>query len=135
MVGDIHGQFYDMVKMLEVGGKPESIKYLFLGDYVDRGSFSLEVLLVLYALKLNYSKTIFMLRGNHECRQMTAFFNFRAEILYKYDQELYDLIMESFDSLPISCLVNGKFLALHGGISPSLKSVSPTLLTPLRWKI
>lgn len=123
MVGDIHGQFYDMVKMLEVGGKPENIKYLFLGDYVDRGSFSLEVLLVLYSLKLNYSKTIFMLRGNHECRQMTSFFNFRSEVLYKYDAELYDLIMESFDALPLSCLVNGKFLALHGGISPSLKSV------------
>lgn len=91
------------------------------------------MLLVLYSLKLNYSKTIFMLRGNHECRQMTSFFNFRSEILYKYDAELYDLIMESFDALPLSCLVNGKFLALHGGISPSLKSVSWSLIT--RWKI
>ena len=58
---------------------------------------------------------------------MTAFFNFRAEVLYKYDQEVYDIIMESFDALPLSCLVNGKFLALHGGISPNLKTVIASL--------
>jgi len=123
VVGDIHGQYYDMMKLLDVGGNPETTKYLFLGDYVDRGSFSVEVTLLLYSLKINYPKTIVMLRGNHECRQMTAFFNFRAEVLYKYDESIYNLFMESFDTLPLSCLVNGKFLALHGGISPELKTM------------
>lgn len=124
VVGDLHGQFYDMVKMLDVGGSPETTKYLFLGDYVDRGSFSVEVVLLLYSLKLNFPATIFMLRGNHECRQMTAFFNFRAECLYKYDLETYDLFMDTFDALPISCLVNEKFLALHGGLSPELRTLA-----------
>lgn len=65
-----------------------------------------------------------MLRGNHECRQMTSFFNFRDECLHKYDEQTYELFMETFDSLPIACLVNDKFLALHGGISPELKTLA-----------
>lgn len=85
VVGDIHGQFYDLIKILEVGGNPENTKYLFLGDFVDRGSFSVEVLILLYAIKLNFKDTVFFLRGNHECRQMTSFFNFRDECKYKYD--------------------------------------------------
>ena len=59
---------------------------------------------------------------------MTSYFNFRQEVLSKYDQDVYDLIMESFDSLPLSCIVNEKFIALHGGISPELKSVGPGLI-------
>lgn len=85
VVGDIHGQYYDLLKLLSVGGNPEDTKYLFLGDFVDRGSFSLEVIILILALKLSYPKTIFLLRGNHECRQMTACFNFRSECLAKYD--------------------------------------------------
>merc|ERR1712096_70671 len=98
-------------------------QYLFLGDYVDRGSFSIETLLLIFSLKLNFPKTIHLLRGNHECRQMTAFFNFRDECEYKYDQTVYKAFMESFDALPLCAIVNGKFLAVHGGLSPDLQTL------------
>eukprot|EP00357_Protocruzia_adherens_P011762 CAMPEP_0115012316 /NCGR_PEP_ID=MMETSP0216-20121206/24649_1 /TAXON_ID=223996 /ORGANISM="Protocruzia adherens, Strain Boccale" /LENGTH=470 /DNA_ID=CAMNT_0002381319 /DNA_START=932 /DNA_END=2344 /DNA_ORIENTATION=+ len=123
VVGDIHGQFFDLLKILQVGGPPESTKYLFLGDYVDRGSFSLEVVTLMFAIKLNFPSTIVMLRGNHECRHMTSFFNFRQECLYKYDEEVYTAVMDCFDALPIGCIINEKFLGVHGGISPDLKTV------------
>ncbi|ANQ05894.1 Serine/threonine-protein phosphatase [Plasmodium coatneyi] len=120
IVGDIHGQYYDFLKLLEVGGNPETTQFLFLGDYVDRGSFSIEVLLLLYALKINFPNRIWLIRGNHECRQMTSFFNFRDECEYKYDMVVYYAFMESFDTIPLSAVINGKFLAVHGGLSPQL---------------
>jgi serine/threonine-protein phosphatase 2B catalytic subunit len=123
IVGDIHGQFSDMLHMLEQSGPPAEIKYLFLGDYVDRGSFSVEVVTLLFAMKLNFPDRILLLRGNHESRQMSSFFNFREEVLYKFDSEVYDALMEAFDCLPLSAVVNKKFIALHGGISPQLKTL------------
>ncbi len=77
VVGDIHGQYYDFEKILDLGGMPAKggevaqNKYLFLGDYVDRGGFSVEVIILLYAFKLNFPNEVLLLRGNHECRQMT----------------------------------------------------------------
>jgi len=91
---------------------------------VDRGSFSIEVLLLLYSLKIAFPNTVSFIRGNHECRQMTSYFNFKTECLYKYDQEIYEMFMESFDLFPLACIINQRFLAVHGGISPELKMVA-----------
>ena len=123
VVGDLHGQFYDLLKCLEIAGNPDNTKYLFLGDYVDRGSFSIEILLLLFSLKINYPNSIIMLRGNHECRQMTSNFNFKKECEVKYDSEIYNLFMDTFDCLPLACLINEKFITVHGGISPDLQKI------------
>ena len=98
---------------------------LFLGDYVDRGNFSIEVLIFLYSLKLNFPNEIIMLRWNHESRAMTEHFTFRQEVLKKYDgdQDLYELFIETFEAMPIAADVNGDYLCMHGGISPDLNTL------------
>lgn len=77
IVGDVHGQYYDVCHMLEKAGKPGDINYLFLGDFVDRGIYGTEVMLLLMALKINYPQNVILLRGNHESRSMTENFTFR----------------------------------------------------------
>lgn len=95
-----------------------------MGDYVDRGMYSVEVMILLMCMKINYPSTFVLLRGNHECRQMTISFTFRQETLLKYDQEIFDAFCGMFDYMPLSCIVNGKFIAVHAGISPELKTLA-----------
>jgi len=123
VVGDIHGQYADLLNMISKAGEPGTLNYLFLGDYVDRGIFGIEVCLLLFAIKLNQPKSVIMLRGNHESRNMTDAFTFRDEVIERYDTEIYDLFMDVFDALPISALVAKKYLAMHGGIAKDLQKL------------
>jgi serine/threonine-protein phosphatase 2B catalytic subunit len=128
IIGDIHGQYYDLIHMFEKVVDQRSLSktnMLFLGDYVDRGNYSIEVCIFLFALKIAYPNSITMLRGNHESRAMTEHFTFREEVLAKYDNDesIYELFMDVFALLPIAAEVNGDYLCMHGGISPELVTV------------
>lgn len=124
IVGDIHGQFFDLKKMFEVLGDAERT-FLFLGDYVDRGCNSLETMLYLLLLKLERPARVFLLRGNHECRKTSFVYGLLEECERKYGTSIvWTILCNVFDHLPLAATINGRILALHGGIGPSLRELS-----------
>ena len=123
IAGDIHGQFYDLLNMFAKYAELPKGRYLLLGDYIDRGNFSFEVLFYLICLKVRYPKNIFLLRGNHESRLMTVEFSFKDEVGKKYDMNVYSHFISLFDCLPLAAVVGQKLFCVHAGISPDLKSI------------
>ncbi|CAB4278070.1 unnamed protein product [Prunus armeniaca] len=122
--GDIHGQFYDMKELFKVGGDCPKTNYLFLGDFVDRGFYSVETFLLLLALKVRYPDRITLIRGNHESRQITQVYGFYDECLRKYGSvNVWRYCTDIFDYLSLSALIENKIFSVHGGLSPAISTL------------
>ena len=121
--GDTHGQFNDLLRLFEFGGKPPETNYLFLGDYVDRGKNSVETMGLLLAYKIKYPQNFFLLRGNHESELINHVYGFYDECKRRYNTKIYKLFSDCFNWLPISAIVDDRILCMHGGISPELTSL------------
>ncbi|EAY04885.1 Ser/Thr protein phosphatase, putative [Trichomonas vaginalis G3] len=121
IVGDIHGQLDDMLYMFEVAGDNPEQKYLFMGDFVDRGYHSLNTFLLLVARKLLYKGKYFLLRGNHESRQVSQMYGFYNECLMLYGNAgIWTLCNDVFDLLPMAAIIDNEIFSVHGGLSPEL---------------
>lgn len=121
--GDIHGQYYDLLRVFEYGGFPPDSRYLFLGDYVDRGKQSLETICLLLAYKIKYPGQFFLLRGNHECSSINRIYGFYDECKRRYNIKLWKTFTDCFNCLPIAALVEDRIFCMHGGLSPDLTNM------------
>ncbi|CAM0884650.1 unnamed protein product [Alopecurus aequalis] len=128
--GDIHGQYLDLLRIFHATGSPSATnRYLFLGDYVDRGNQSVETICLLLAFKVKYPDSFFLLRGNHECETVNQTYGFYMECQSRRLFRLWKEFNAVFACLPLAALVVAKgksgkrMLCVHGGLSPELESL------------
>ena len=121
--GDIHGQYYDLLRIFEHCGYPGEYSYLFLGDYVDRGKQSLETVCLLLSYKIKYPEKVTLLRGNHESSVTNRIYGFYDECKRRYNVRLWKSFTELFNYLPVAAIIDDKILCMHGGLSPELKNI------------
>ena len=122
--GDIHGQYYDLLRIFEHCGYPGEYNFLFLGDYVDRGKQSLETICLLLAYKIKFPNKVHLLRGNHESSVTNRIYGFYDECKRRYNVRLWRNFTELFNYLPVAALIDDKILCMHGGLSPDLRNLN-----------
>ena len=121
--GDIHGQYYDLLRIFEHCGYPGDYSYLFLGDYVDRGKQSLETVCLLLCYKIKFPEKVTLLRGNHESSVTNRIYGFYDECKRRYNVRIWRSFTELFNWLPVAAIIDEKILCMHGGLSPELKNL------------
>jgi len=118
VIGDIHGQFWDLLHIVDMCGEPTpKNQYLFNGDFVDRGQFSVEVALALLAMKVNTPDCVHLNRGNHEALRMNMIYGFQQEAEKKYSSAMFQLFCQAFKNLPVATVINRSVFVVHGGLS------------------
>lgn len=125
--GDTHGQYADLLHLLEIGGFPPESNYLFLGDYVDRAKQSIEVITLALCYKLKYPENFFLLRGNHECASLNRIYGFYDECKRRYSVKLWRIFADTFNWMPVAAVVQDKIFCMHGGLSPDLTNLAQIL--------
>ena len=124
VIGDIHGNIFDLIRIFNIAHPPPVSRFLFLGDYVDRGQFSVEVLALLFSLQVAYPEHVYLLRGNHEFECVNTFYGFKDECSKQYEEKnVYNEFNEVFNYMPIAAIINKEVFCVHGGLSPQLTSM------------
>ena len=124
IVGDIHGHILDLFRILKTQGLPDKRKYVFLGDLVDRGEFSVETITLVYLLKVLWPSNVLIIRGNHEFNFLAYNGGFMGSVMEEYgDMGIYMAFMKSFSYIPLALRIDGVMLCVHGGIGPSIFSI------------
>ena len=125
IVGDLHGHIIDLFNIISKIGEPSSVKYLFLGDLVDRGDFSAEIATIIFLMKILFPENVFLIRGNHEFRSISRTNGFDTQLFYMYnDESIYEMFIKTFSFLPFAATVDDFVVCLHGGIGPNFTSLS-----------
>jgi len=122
LVGDIHGQFHDLLRLFEHCGWPPDANYLFLGDYVDRGKNGIETIAMLLTYKILYPENFFLLRGNHECASINRIYGFYDECKRRFNIKMWKKFQDAFNVLPFAAVVDEKIFCIHAGLSPDLNT-------------
>ena len=118
VVGDLHGQYYDLMRIFRKLGFPSEHKYLFLGDYVDRGPQSVETMALLLTYKALFPENVFLLRGNHEERDVCRSFGLQKEMENRFKFRLaYHNFLTVFDQMPLAAILDNTIFCVHGGLS------------------
>ena len=123
VVGDIHGQYYDLLRIFFHIGFPDKYNYLFLGNYIDYGKQSIEVICLLLCYKIKYPNKITLLRGNHESSITNRIYGFYDECKKRYNVRIWRAFTDLFNHLPFAAVINEKIFCVHGGLSPELKKI------------